>query len=147
MSTDVLTIGPAHTLREAARQMSERKVGAAVVIDPDQDHIGILTERDILDAIGAGQDVDQEVAGAHLTQDVVAAAPDWDIDQAAAAMLRGGFRHLVVCEGNDVIGMLSVRDVVRTWAAAASARLIPGTTKPGPCASHSCASAAGSLRE
>lgn len=118
MSTSVLTIGPAHTLRDAARLMSERKVGAAVVVDPDQDHIGILTERDILDAVGAGQDVDAETAGAHLTQDVVVAGPEWDIDRAAAAMLRGSFRHLVVCEGHEVVGMLSVRDVVRTWASA-----------------------------
>lgn len=118
MSPEVLTIGPEHSLREASRLMSERKVGAAVVIDPDRDHIGILTERDILDAVGAGQDVDVEHAGTHLTQDVVVAGPEWDLDQAAAAMLRGGFRHLVVCEGTEVVGMLSVRDVVRTWASA-----------------------------
>lgn len=118
MSTSVLTIGPQHTLRDAARLMSERKIGAAVVIDPDKDHIGILTERDILDAIGGGQDVDAETAGTHLTQDVVVAGPEWDLDQAAAAMLRGGFRHLVVCEGSEVVGMLSVRDVVRAWSSA-----------------------------
>src|SRR4051795_10043436 len=109
MSPDVLTIGPNHTLREAAARMSSRKVGAAVVLDPDHDQPGILTERDVLDAVGAGQDVDAERVHDHLTSDIVVAAPDWALDQAAAAMVNGGFRHLVVCRGPEVVGMLSVR--------------------------------------
>ena len=116
MSTEVLTIGPTHTLREAAARMSSRKVGAAVVIDGDQDQPGILTERDILDAIGAGQDVDEERVQDHLTSDIVVAAPDWPLEKAAATMVSGGFRHLVVCRGRDIVGMLSVRDIVRVSA-------------------------------
>jgi CBS domain-containing protein len=116
MTTDVLTVGPTHTLREAASRMSTRKVGAAVVLDSDQDQPGILTERDILDAVGAGQDMDAEKVHAHLTSDIVVAAPDWPLDKAAAAMVHGGFRHLVVCQGKDVVGMLSVRDIVRVSA-------------------------------
>src|SRR3954466_15474566 len=116
MSGVVLSIGPTHTLREAARRMSERKVGAVVVMDPDNDQPGILTERDVLDAVGKGQDVDTEQVHAHLTGDIVVAAPDWSLDQAAAAMLTGGFRHLVVCDGPDVVGMLSVRDIVGAWS-------------------------------
>ena len=116
MSTMVLTIGPAHTLRDAARLMSGKKVGAAVVVDPDQDSIGIITERDILDAIGADQNPDVETVGAHLTGDVVIAGPDWDLDRAAQTMVSGGFRHLVVCEGSDVVGILSVRDITRVWS-------------------------------
>jgi CBS domain-containing protein len=117
MSSVVLTIGPTHTLREAARRMSERKVGAAVVIDPQHDHPGILTERDVLDAVAAGQDVDVELVHAHLTSDIVVAAPDWSLDQAAAAMVQGGFRHLVVYDAGEVVGMLSVRDIVGVWSA------------------------------
>jgi CBS domain-containing protein len=113
MSSDVLTIGPDHTLREAARRMSSRKVGAAVVMDPDLDQPGILTERDILDAVGQGQDVDTERVADHLTSDIVVAAPDWGLEKASATMVSGGFRHLVVCHGADVVGMLSVRDIVR----------------------------------
>jgi CBS domain-containing protein len=116
MSTVVLSVGPTHTLREAARRMSERKVGAVVVMDPDHDQPGILTERDVLDAIGHGQDVDTEQVHAHLTGDIVVASPDWSLDQAAAAMVSGGFRHLVVCENNEVVGMLSVRDIVGVWS-------------------------------
>ena len=119
MSPMVLIIGPGHTLRDAARLMSERRVGAAVVVNPDSSGPGILTERDILNAIGRGLDPDEEVAGDHLTSDLVFASPEWDVTRAAAAMVRGNFRHLVVTdEAGEVVGMLSVRDVVRVGVAA-----------------------------
>jgi CBS domain-containing protein len=118
MSTQVLTIGPAHTLREAARMMAARKVGAAVVVNPDNAGVGILTERDILLSIADGQSPDTEAAGEHCTQDVVFAARTWTMEGAAAAMVRGGFRHLVVVEGQEVVGLLSMRDIVRCWTAA-----------------------------
>lgn len=116
MTRLVLTIGPAHTLREAARLMSARRVGAAVVVDSEHSGVGILTERDILDSVGAGQDPDAELAAAHRTGDVVFASPDWTLQQAAETMVRAGFRHLVVLEGNEVTGLLSMRDIVRCWA-------------------------------
>jgi len=118
MSTEVLTIGPTHTLRQAAKQMTARKVGAAVVHDPDSEGPGILTERDVLDGLARDQDPDTELVGDHLTPDAVVATPDWDLDRAADAMLAGGFRHLVVCDDDDIVGVLSVRDVVRAWAQA-----------------------------
>ena len=115
MSKMVLTIGPGHTLREAAKQMSERKVGAAVVMDPDGEGPGIITERDILNSLGRDEDADSEKVSNHLTSDVVYAAPDWSLEDAAAQMVRGKFRHLIVMEGGEVVGVLSVRDVVRCW--------------------------------
>jgi CBS domain-containing protein len=116
MSNVVLTLGPAHTLREAARQMSARRVGAAVVTDSEHAGIGILTERDILDSVGAGQDPDAELVADHRTSDVVFASPGWTLDHAADAMVRGNFRHLVVIEDHDVVGLLSMRDIVRCWS-------------------------------
>lgn len=116
MSDVVLTLGPAHTLREAARQMSARRVGAAVVTDSEHAGIGILTERDILDSVGAGQDPDAELVADHRTNDVVFASPGWTLDHAADSMVRGNFRHLVVVESNDVVGLLSMRDIVRCWS-------------------------------
>lgn len=130
MTRLVLTIGPAHTLREAARLMSARRVGAAVVIDSEHSGIGILTERDILDSIGAGQDPDTERAAAHRTADVVFASPDWTLQQAAETMVRSGFRHLVVLEGGEVTGLLSMRDIVRCWTdAEAPAQEEPTATR------------------
>ena len=78
MSEQVLTIGPAHTLREAARMMAARKVGAAVVVNPDHAGVGILTERDILMSVAAGQNPDEEVAEEHCTQDIVFAGAALD---------------------------------------------------------------------
>src|SRR5215212_7883887 len=96
MSSVVLTVGPGHTLRDAARAMADRKVGAAVVIDPDGEGPSIITERDVLISIGGGQDPDKEIVSEHLTSSVVYAAPDWPLEQAAGEMVRGGFRHLIV---------------------------------------------------
>ena len=118
MSRQVLTIGPAHTLREAARMMAARRVGAAVVVDPEHAGVAILTERDILNSVAEGKSPDTELAAQHCTQDLVFAAPEWTLEDAAAAMVRGGFRHLVVVGGQDVIGLLSMRDIVRVWSAA-----------------------------
>ena len=115
MSPMVLTVGPGHTLRDAARLMAQRGVGAAVVIDPDGLGPGILTERDILLSVAAGQDPDAELVAAHLTKDVVFAEPGWSLEEAAAAMVRGGFRHLIVVERGETVGILSVRDIVRCW--------------------------------
>jgi CBS domain-containing protein len=117
MTHVVLTIGPAHTLREAARMMSARRVGAAVVMDPEHAGIAILTERDILDAVGAGQDPDAEFVATHRSDNVVLASPEWTLAQAAAAMVAGNFRHLIVIEDAEVIGLLSMRDIVRCWSA------------------------------
>ena len=115
MSATVLTVGPGHTLREAARLMAERRVGAAVVIDPDGGGPGIITERDVLMAVGAGEDPDTELVGGHLTADIVHASQTWSLEEAAVTMVRRGFRHLVVIEGGDVIGLISMRDIVRCW--------------------------------
>lgn len=116
MSHDVLMVGPDHSLRAASRAMAARRVGAAVVHDPDGEGVGIVTERDILTSIGSGQDPDVEHVRDHLTGELVYAAPTWTLEQAAEAMLRGGFRHLIVLDGGEVVGILSVRDIVRCWA-------------------------------
>ena len=115
MSKVVLTVGPGHSLREAARLMAHRRVGAAVVMDPESPGPGIITERDLLESMGRGQDPDSERVAEHLTSDIVFAAPDWSLEEAAVAMVRGGFRHLVVTEAGEVSGLLSMRDIVRCW--------------------------------
>lgn len=118
MSTVVLTIGPDHTLRQAAALMSSRRVGAAVVLDPHGTGVGILTERDVLDSLGLGQDPDVERAHAHTTTDVVFAAPSWELEAAARAMAHSGFRRLIVLERGEPVGIVSVRDILHCWAPA-----------------------------
>src|ERR687887_1716122 len=116
MSKVVLTVGPGHSLRDAARSMKERNTGAAVVIDPDQPGPGIITERDLLESVARGQSPDQEKVADHLSSNLTFAASDWSLERAAGAMVRGGFRHLVVMDGGEVTGILSMRDIVRCWA-------------------------------
>jgi signal-transduction protein with cAMP-binding, CBS, and nucleotidyltransferase domain len=115
MSGVVLTVGPGHTLREAARKMSERKVGAAVVIDEELPAPGVLSERDILDSIGKGEDPDTECVGDHFTDTIISASPDWSLERAAVEMSRRHVRHLVVVEEGEIVGVLSIRDIVRVW--------------------------------
>jgi CBS domain-containing protein len=115
MTSLVLTVGPDHTLRAAARLMGERKVGAAVVIDPDSPGFAIITERDILMSLAAEEDPSQELVRDHLSDNLITAAPDWSLEQAAEAMIEGGFRHLIVVDGSELAGVLSMRDIVRCW--------------------------------
>lgn len=115
MSDTVLTVGPDHSLREACRQMADRNVGAAIVLDPEEPGPGIITERDVLIAIGHGQDPDSERVGNHLSANLTFASPEWSLERAAEAMVRGGFRHLVVVEEGETVGVLSMRDIVRCW--------------------------------
>lgn len=116
MSKVVLQVGPDHTLRQTATLMAARRVGSAVVIDPEGSGVGIITERDVLYAIGNGLDPDLERTADHITWDVVYAGPTWTLENAAAAMVRGGFRHLVVLEEKEVLGIISVRDILRVWS-------------------------------
>ena len=115
MSPVVLTVGPGHTLREAAAKMVEKKTGAAIVIDELAPAPRIITERDVLTAVGSGMDPDVEKVGDHMSDSVIAAAPGWSLERAAAEMSRRGIRHLVVYQGSDLVGVLSMRDIVRCW--------------------------------
>jgi CBS domain-containing protein len=125
MSEVVLTVGPGHTLREAAAAMCDRGVGAAVVVDPEAQGPGVITERDILRSVAGGENPDEQKVADHLTAKLTFAQPDWSLEQAAAAMVRGGFRHLVVVAGAELAGILSMRDIVRVWAGDGATSEVP----------------------
>jgi signal-transduction protein with cAMP-binding, CBS, and nucleotidyltransferase domain len=115
MSSVVLTVGPGHTLREAARRMTDKAVGAAVVIDEELPGPGVVSERDILNSLGRGEDPDTERVGDHMTDTVISASPGWSLERAAVEMARRHIRHLVVVENGELVGVLSMRDIVRVW--------------------------------
>jgi CBS domain-containing protein len=115
MSKVVLTVGPGHTLREAAAMMAEKGVGAALVSDDETPVPCILTERDVLLSVGAGEDPESERVADHMSDSVIAASPEWSLERAAGEMSRRGIRHLVVYEGSELVGVLSMRDIVRVW--------------------------------
>jgi signal-transduction protein with cAMP-binding, CBS, and nucleotidyltransferase domain len=115
MSGVVLTVGPGHTLRDAARMMTEKGVGAAVVIDEEAPGPRIISERDVLTSVGQGENPDDERVGDHMSDTVISAAPDWSLERAAVEMSKRHVRHLVVFESGQVSGVLSMRDIVRCW--------------------------------
>jgi CBS domain-containing protein len=131
MSEVVLTVGPGHTLREAAAAMCDRGVGAAVVIDPEAQGPGVITERDILRSVAGGENPDEQRVADHLTAKLTFAHPDWSLEQAAAAMVRGGFRHLVIVDGSELAGVLSMRDIVRVWAGDGATSEVPSSSARG----------------
>jgi signal-transduction protein with cAMP-binding, CBS, and nucleotidyltransferase domain len=110
-----VTIGSGHSMREAARRMIAGGTGAAVVLDPELPAPGIVTERDLLHCVAEGCDPDLERVAEHLTASVVYAAPDWPLERAAEQMVKGGFRHIIVLEGSEIAGILSMRDIVSRW--------------------------------
>ena len=125
MSAIVLTIGPGHTIRNAAAAMHAKQVGAAVVLDPDAPGPGLITERDVLRAIARGLDPDTERVSEHLSTNLTFAAPDWSLEHAAEVMVRMGFRHLVVVEHGEIAGIVSMRDIVRCWTTEGAACEVP----------------------
>ena len=114
-------VGPEHTLRRAAERMIENRTGASVVMDHGLPGPGVITERDLLKALAAGMDVDVELVGDHMTGALITAAPEWPLAQAADQMVRHGIRHVLVFQGPELVGILSMRDVIRVGGLAADA--------------------------
>lgn len=113
MSPISAIVGPEHTLRQAARRMAQHRTGAAVVLDGALQGPAVVTEQDLLRAVARGLDPATERVEDHMTGEVVTAAPDWPIADAAAVMVKHGVRHVLVFEGSELAGILSMRDVVR----------------------------------
>ena len=96
--------------------MSEKGVGAAIVMDESLPGPAIISERDLLNAIGSGKDPDTETVSDHMSSSVITATPDWSLEAAAAEMARRSIRHLLIVDGGEPIGMLSMRDIMRVWS-------------------------------
>jgi signal-transduction protein with cAMP-binding, CBS, and nucleotidyltransferase domain len=115
MTGDVLTMTPRRTLRDAAKFMADHNVGSVVIMDPEQPGPGIFSERDLVRSIGRGEDPNVECVSEHLTSQAAFADIDWDLEEAADTMAKGGFRHLVVVESGELCGIISMRDIMRVW--------------------------------
>jgi CBS domain-containing protein len=111
MSRDLLTVEAAQPLAEVAERMVAREVGAVLVLDGDR-LAGIMTERDVLRAVARGISADA-VVGDWMTTDPETIGPDETTEHAATLMMHGGFRHLPVVEDDEVVGILSIRDLMR----------------------------------
>jgi CBS domain-containing protein len=111
MSRRLLSVEPQLSLTETAELMVSRDVGAVLVMAGDR-LVGILTERDVLRAVARGIDKDTVVAD-WMTADPETMDSDESTQHAAVLMIHGGFRHLPLTEGGEVVGMLSIRDLMR----------------------------------
>ncbi|HLG09096.1 MAG TPA: CBS domain-containing protein [Gaiellaceae bacterium] len=111
MTRNLLTIPAGGTIGEAAAQMAERGVGAVVVLEGET-IAAILTERDVMKAVAAGQDGSARVAD-WMTRHPDTIEPTDTTDHAASLMIHGGFRHLPVVDEGNVVGIVSIRDLMR----------------------------------
>ena len=113
MSSNVLTVAPDSNVADAARRMAERSVGAVLVLDGTR-LLGIFTERDVLKVVAAGL----EAAGAMTVSALMTRYPETiesteTTEHAASLMVHGGFRHLPVVDGGTLVGIVSIRDLMR----------------------------------
>lgn len=111
MSRDLLTVEAGLPVVAVAQRMAERNVGAVLVLEAGR-LAGIMTERDLMRAVARGLR-DDAVVGECMTSDPETIAPDDTIEHAAVMMIHGGYRHLPVVDGDDVVGVLSIRDLVQ----------------------------------
>ena len=111
MSRDLLTVEAELPVVEVAKRMADRNVGAVLVLD-DGRLVGIMTERDLMRAVARGLR-DETLVADCMTRDPETIDPEDTTDHAAVLMIHGGFRHLPVVRGSDVVGMLSIRDLVQ----------------------------------
>jgi CBS domain-containing protein len=111
MSRDLLTVEAGAPIVAVAQRMAHRNVGAVLVLD-DGRLTGIMTERDLMRAVARGLR-DDAVVGECMTADPETIGPDDTIAHAAVLMIHGGYRHLPVVDGDAVVGVLSIRDLVQ----------------------------------
>ena len=124
MTTDMVVVTPEDTVGGAAVRMADGELAAAIVESAEP---GILTARDVLEFVGAGRDPDAERVGDHATEHARSTSPHSSLDDAASAMVDGGFRHLVVTDAGRTVGLLAMRDLVRCWV---EARAFPQAATP-----------------
>lgn len=111
----LVTVDPKHSVRRAAKAMTDRGVGCAIVVENEKVE-GIVTERDILHAVSKEQNVDETTISDIMTRGVVSGSPGWDLLKAIKTMTDGGFRHLLVMEMDEPVGIVSLRDLMDVMA-------------------------------
>jgi len=110
---DIVEVRHDDTLTEAAARMRAGRVGSALVSPARGARFGIITERDILRALGEGVDPATTQVAAYATSDAVTITPEWHVVDAARTMMERGFRHLIVVDEGRVVGVISIRDIVK----------------------------------
>lgn len=110
----VVTVSPDQTVREAVRLLAENQIGAVVVTEPDGRIVGILSERDVIRTAASDENVLAAPVSRVMTRNVVVGTPQDDVMAVAATMLERRFRHLPIVDQGQLIGMISIGDVLKT---------------------------------
>lgn len=111
---DVVTIAPGSSVGEAAKTLSAKRIGALVVSTDGRDMVGILSERDIVRAIGAGgPGCLTDPVETLMTSKIISATGDETVEQVLGKMTQGRFRHMPVMDGAAMVGLISIGDVVK----------------------------------
>jgi CBS domain-containing protein len=110
----VTTVSPTAVIRDVAEVLSERRIGAVLVIDEAKQLLGIVSERDVVRSLAAnGARTLEMTAGQLMTRAVQVAHPETTVSEAMQIMTAGRFRHLPVVENEALIGLVSIGDVVK----------------------------------
>jgi len=115
MSRAVLRVRPEDTLEQGAQAMIERRTGSAVVTK-GTNLVGIVTERDVLRAVANGRVPWSTKISDVMTHDPVSVPPDTSTSEAIQVMLKGGFRHLPICVDGALVGLVSLRELLKAQA-------------------------------
>jgi CBS domain-containing protein len=110
--TKVITVHPEQTLKEAAVLLAEHNIGALVVVDNAGQPVGIISERDIICVAAKHDDVLAWRVSEAMTKDLVTGLPQDDLSSVAHTMQEKGFRHLPIVEHGELVGIVSIRDVM-----------------------------------
>jgi CBS domain-containing protein len=110
----MITVGPEQTLQQAAEVLGRERIGALLVLKPNGDIAGILSERDIVRAVGVkGAEVLERPVAELMTKEVTCCTPEDTVDSAMAMMTQKRFRHLPVRQSGRIVAMISIGDVVK----------------------------------
>ncbi|MGE0026563.1 MAG: cyclic nucleotide-binding/CBS domain-containing protein [Thermoleophilia bacterium] len=117
-----VTLSPGDSLRDVAKALASARTGLGIV---DVEGGGVITERDVLRAIAGGTDLDRAPVRDHMTVHPVAVAPETPLDDACDLMIARGVRHLLVSDGDTLVGVLNMRDVVGVLSGVATLGSVP----------------------
>jgi len=111
---NVVTIGPQQPLKEAARLLTEHNIGALVVVNEAGKLVGIISERDIIRSAARLKDALSRPVKEAMTREVIIGLPNDDLKAVAHTMTDKGFRHLPIMDQGDLVGIISMKDVVES---------------------------------
>lgn len=111
--TKVFTIGQAASVQDAIKSLADANIGALIVVDGDGGPVGILSERDVIRRMANASEVRSAKVGDLMTSPIVSGTPEDDADAVLRTMTARRFRHLPIVEDGQLVGMITIGDLVK----------------------------------